>query len=258
MSKASMTFKLEGSDKDGGAVLFKDFRTFLDDVANCLRRIQDRIGSERVRYRITDLKAGSAIVTLEGMSPRKSPGAAQDVHDTFARTVRALESGDRPDSRLRPDDLKAFRKLAQPVLNGEKRVEVAGIPLTTQYVANIDNILGGGVRSTGTVKGRVEKLNVHYRNEFTLFPPIGNYSVRCVFPESLFEKVQESIKRSVTVFGILTYSSDSPYPDGVRVESMEIHPPDESLPSLNSLKGTLPGATNGKTSVEFVEALRNE
>jgi hypothetical protein len=248
---------MEGSDKDGGAVLFKDFRQFLDNVAVCLRRVQRRTGSGRIRYRIADLKSGSAVVKLEAVSPAKSPTAAREVYDTFSRTVSALAKGTRPDPRLRPDDLKPFRKLAEPVLKGEKKIVVAGTTLTTRYVAHIDDILGGWIPSKGTVKGRVEQLNVHERHEFTLFPPIEGYSIRCVFPEPLLETVRKSIKRNVTVYGALSFRKDNPYPARVRVNFIEIHPPDDELPTLASLKGMMPGATDGKTPVEFVKALRD-
>lgn len=254
----SLTFKLEGKEKDAGAVLFSDFRQFLDDVAECLERIARRVADQKVRHRIADLKAASATVRLEALSPNGDQAAARAVYDTFSRTVIALESSGNVDQRLKADDLKSFRKLAEPVLRGEQRVEIAGTKLTTRFVANIDVMLGKAVRSKGTVKGRLEKLNVHKRSEFTLYPPIGKHSITCVFPEALFETVQRAIKQSVTVSGLLTFRGDSPYPERVRVDSIDIHPPDEALPTLSSLRGLLPSATSGKSSVEFVEALRDE
>lgn len=259
MLSESLTFRLEGSEQDEGAVLFSDFRTFLESVSDCLHRVKTRVaGSAKVRHRIVNLRTGSAEITIDVVSPESAPMAGRDICNTFARTIKALESGSKLDQRLKPNDLKAFRKLAEPVLRGnERRVEVAGTSLTTRYVANIDQILGSGTRSKGTIKGRIEILNVHHRNQFTLYPPIGNHTIKCVFPEFLYEIVHAAVKQSVTVSGILTFRADSPYPERVRVESIELHPRDELLPTLESLRGSMPDATSGKTAIEFIEAIRD-
>jgi len=257
-AKPSLTFKLEGADKDAGAVFFEDFRQFLDDVAACLDRVQRRVTDQKVRHRIVDLKTASATVTIEALTRNGDQRAAHQIYDTFTRTIAALETSGKVDPRLKADDLKAFRRLAEPVLRGEKQVEVAGTTLSTRFVANIDEKLGKIVHSKGTVKGRLEKLNLHGRSEFTLYPPIGRHAVTCVFPEALFQTVRRAIQHSVTVSGLLTYRGDSPYPERVRVDSIEIHPSDDELPTLSSLRGLLPDATSGKTSVKFVEAIRDD
>ena len=196
---ASFTFILEGSEKDGGAVFFADFRNFLDDLAQCLRAVELRTGDgQRVRHQVSNLTTGSATVELTAVSPTRAPDAGKRVYDAFKGTVRALQRGEHVDPRFRPEDLKAFRELASPVWK-EKRVCIAGVQLTTQYVANIDKLLGGLVQSRGSVKGILEKLNVHNRHEFTLFPAIGDAAIPCVFEEPLFLKVKEAVRRNVTV-----------------------------------------------------------
>lgn len=257
MAAPSLTVTIEGADRDDGAVLFSDFRHFLDDLANCLRCVEDRTtGPVKLKHRITDMKAASATIELRPVPPAKAAGAGRVVYDTFKQTVRAIESGDRLDPRFTGDDLRAFRKLADPVLRG-RRVRVAGVQLTTQFVANIDRALGREPKAKGTVKGRVERLNVHERHEFTLYPPIGGVPILCVFPEELFETVNRAVKRSVTVTGLLTFRPDSAYPDRVQVESIEMHPPDADLPTLGSLRGLLPNATDGKPAVEFTRVIRD-
>ena len=258
MPMDSLTIKLEGTDRDGNAVLLRDFSRFIDTLAGCLRRVEERTtGGVKLRHLITDLGVGSATMATRPVSPRDRPELGRDVYGTFERTIHALETGGRIDPRFRNDDLKAFRELASPIWKGRKRVEVAGVELTTRFISNIDILLRVESRSMGTVKGRIEKLNVHNKHEFTLYPPIGDYAIQCIFADELYDTVHKSVKQTITVSGMLYFRADSPYPDRIQVDSIEIHAGDEELPSLRSLRGSMPDATGGKTAVEFVQAIRN-
>src|SRR5262249_9323233 len=97
--------------------------------------------------------------------------------------------------------------------------------------------------SVGTVKGRLERLNVHNRQEFIIYPPIAGVHVRCLFPEDLFSLVQAAIKQNITVSGTLVFRPESAFPERVHVRSIDIHPADEELPKLAALRGLCPGAT---------------
>jgi hypothetical protein len=259
MSSDSLSFTLVGTDRDGEAVLLKDFSQFIDHFAVCLRRVEERTaGSTTLRHLISDLQVGSATMTVRPTSPSDRPDLGREVYDSFRNTIHALEAGDRIDPRFTNDDLKAFRELASPIWNRRKKVEVAGVELTTRYVSNIDALLRGETKSKGTVKGRIEKLNVHNRHEFTLFPPIGEYAIQCIFDDELFDTVHSAIKRTITVSGTLYFKRDNPYPERIRVDAIEIHPDDADLPTGRSLRGLMPDATGGKSAVEFIQALRDE
>lgn len=118
--------------------------------------------------------------------------------------------------------------------------------------------IAAGVRAKGSIKGRLEKLNVHNRNEFTLVPPVGEPAIACSFKEALFDKVKLAIKRNVLVHGILFYGEGKAYPERIQVDDLEILPPDAELPTLGSLRGIMPNATNGKPVLEFVLGIRDD
>jgi hypothetical protein len=259
MESDSLSFTLIGAERDGEAVLMNDFSQYLELFATCLKRVERRttIAGKPLRNLIAGLQTGSATVTIRPVSPKDRPALGHEVYETFKATVHALETGGRIDQRFTNDDLKSFRELAKPIWSGKKKVTVAGVELTTRYLSNIDTLLRGETKSKGTVKGRIERLNVHERHEFTLYPPIAGYSVQCIFPDELFETVHQAIKRTITVSGMMYYKRDNPYPERVQVESIEIHPDDKDLPTGRSLRGTMPNATEGKTTTEFVTALRN-
>lgn len=263
MLEPSLSFTLEGAEEDGGAVLLHDFRAFVKTLSDCLGLVEKRVlETTDLRHRITGLKSSSAYMQLEPVAKKKakkpSSGAGRTVYEKFEKTVSALETGGEIDARFNSEDLKTFRKLAALTLGGKKRVKIAGIQLTTQFVATIDKILKGVIKAKGTVKGRVEKLNVHGCREFTLYPIIGNYSVICTFDEEQFESVQQAIKQNVTVHGTLSYRGDGPYPERVHVDHIERHPEDDKLPSLSALRGLMPDATGGKTAVDFIRGIRDE
>jgi hypothetical protein len=261
MSAPSLPFTVEGSDADGGAVLFNDLRAFMKALADCLTLVEKRtLGTAELRHRIADMQSSSAHMTLEP-APRKKAAQSDSgrvVYETFEKTVANLEAGRDIDSRFGQEDLKEFRKLAQLTLGGKKKVQVAGTQITTQFVANIDKLLGGTTKSKGSVKGRVEKLNVHDRHEFSLYPPIGGCVVTCTFDEDKFAQVQQAIKQNVTVHGTLTYRGDNPYPERVQVDFIDVHPADDTLPKLSEMGGTLTSSDfGGMGSVEFVRKIRD-
>jgi hypothetical protein len=148
--------------------------------------------------------------------------------------------------------------LAKPIHRAVKEVRIADTKLTARFVANIDDLVGSLIPSEGTVKGILEKLTLHSRSEFFIYPPIAGYSVKCIVPEDLFEMITKAIGRNVTVYGTLHFRPELPFPDSVTVKSIEMHPADHQLPRLADLRGTWKGCTGGLGPVDFIEANRDE
>jgi hypothetical protein len=258
MPQPKLTVKLSGGKEDAGTVLFGDFRDFCGSLALCLRKVEGVVARDaKLRYRILDLKSGSIAMTLEPETAEDGQIAAEVVK-LFAETVYKLEVGEPIDPRFTRDDLQAFRRLAEPLNRRLSEVRVADTDITSQFIANVDKIIGASIPSDGSVSGRLERLNLHNRNEFALYLPIGGFVVTCIFPEQLLSQVIAAIRQTVTVHGTLFFRPDSPFPDRVHVRSMEIHPPDEDLPTLGELRGLLKGSLGDQTSVEFVHSIRDE
>ena len=255
-----LTVDLVGADEDHGDVQLVDFRAFCESLEGCLRRVEDVVSADspHLRYLIDDLKKGSANFTIVAARPRHGPDRRSEVIRVFATTINRLESGDAVDPRWTAEALKAFRRLAEPITKRLKRISIGGTRVTTSYIANIDRILGEEIPSEGSVKGRLEKLNLHNANEFMIYPPIEGYAVKCVFPEDLFELVHGGIRKTVTVFGTLYHRPDSPFPEMVLVKNIEIHKPDSELPRLSDMKGTWENSFGGMTPVQFLQSIRHE
>jgi hypothetical protein len=255
-----LNLKITGPPSEGGAVYFAEFREFCDGLESCLRRVERVVTSRRgrVKYRIVGLEAASAAVSLEPVWAGRGRDRSPQVVRLFKRTVIAIQRGKKVDSRFAPDDLEAFKKLASPLNKGAQRVEINGTEITPEFPKNVDRLVKALIQSNGSVRGRLEKLNVHNTFEFVLYPPIDGPAIRCTFPESMVDQVREGIKRSVTVTGKLYFRRDRAFPDKVEVEGMTIHPYDNNLPSLIDLRGLAPGCLGDLTANEFVHGLRNE
>ena len=73
LSNNFITLKLKGSPEDNGKVRLAEFRDFLLKVSDCLKKIDLKVsnkGTPSLYYRIADLQAQSASVTLEAVPYR--------------------------------------------------------------------------------------------------------------------------------------------------------------------------------------------
>lgn len=255
---ATIDIKLGGKSDTDPSVYFGEFRSLCKAVAECLRRSEMIVTGTKgaIRYRIAKLSTGSAEITLEAVRTAKARGRDKrsQVVGFFRRTTAAIQAGKKVDNRLGIDDLRAFRKLAPR----RRDVTINHTTLTSAFEQNVDRLLNDTIPTDGFVTGRLEKLNIHERNEFVIYPPIPGYSITCRFGNDLLDQVREAIKRTVTVAGIMHYAPDSPYPRLVIARSMEIHPGDDRLPTLCELRGAGAGCTGDMTAVEFVRSLRDE
>lgn len=255
-----LTVRMIGADDADGAVFLTDFRHFCDGLEACLKRAEKLATghSGRVAYRIAGLAMGSAQITLEAVKCGKGRDARVPVLRLFRKTVTAIQGGKRLDPRLGPDDVALFKKLASPLSGQSKALFIDETEITPQYTANADTILRTATVQEGSVAGLLEKVNVHERCQFVLYPPIPGYTITCDFPESMLPEVRKAIKRNVTVRGSMHYYADRPFPKLVHVKSLEIHPCDDELPPLTALRGLAPGSTGGLSAVDFVRSLRHD
>ncbi len=260
MSNPQLTFRIVGSDLDDGAVSFDDFVAFCGNVTRCLKSVEHvAVGAtNHVRFRIADLEYGSALIALAPVPTSKGTRSdCRTVTSLFRKTVSALGKGQAVDKRFRTDDLKRFRELASPLERHAKEVWVGRTKISGKFTENIDRLLDAGIPSKGEVAGRLERLDVHGRHQFELFPPLGG-KVTCEFEPKLLAKVLKAVTRQVNVVGTLKFANHEPYPQRVRVTAMELRPHDDELPTLASLRGLAPDCTDGDDSVSFVRAMRDE
>lgn len=242
-------------DPEGRHVHLSELRRLCDNLSACLEHLAGQtVDGPSPEFSITGLFTGSVGVEVSPAQTRRKEG--ERVLKQFKRTAKAL-TNDRKDIVLDARTLELFRKLAFPAVRTNSRLWFDAVPITTQFIANIDKRLDQPVRAWGSLKGVLERVNVHGKNEFFVYPPIRNRGIRCLFKPSLTDTVGSALKRSVTVHGIMLYRGDDAFPYLVEVEEITTHPHDDKLPTLGDLRGIAPLCTGDMTSLEFVRSLQD-
>ena len=254
----TITARLMGADDENGNVRFEEFRFFCDKLSECIHRVERVVTNRQpsIRFRITSLENKSAGLAIEAVQPRKGDDCRLEVVGLFHDTIFNLQRGHNIDKRLSLDDLMAFRDLYGK-LRKTKQLWFNGKEITSQFLANIDVILGKTYKSEGSVKGRLESLNIHNKCECVLYPPVIGTRVVCTFPEELFEDVRSALKNNVTLFGTLYHKADKGFPERVHIREIVVHKSDECPVSLRDLKGSFGNCTGGLSALEFVRKIRD-
>jgi hypothetical protein len=257
MQRATLSFRLVGPQQEDEMVRLGDFASVLENLHLALRQVERSLlrRSPRAIYRISDLAVGSAAATIEEVS---GEAAVDSPLAVFTDTVLRLNRGVEIDRRIDWMALQRMDRLYQPVASGRAAsVEIAGEFLNPQFRESIRRLLEEGTISMGSVTGRLERVNVHDRSEFLLYTPVGSTYVRCRFPNHLLDDVRKAIKRNVTVHGALRSMLGRDVPMFAEVDRIEIHPDDDQLPTLASLRGIAASYRPRRGVVAAIRALRD-
>ena len=109
----------------------------------------------------------------------------------------------------------------------------------------------------GSVSGWLDRVSLHMRNQFEIYPSFGQPTVQCFFPDELLERVRGALGRFVTVNGEVRYKPWGDFAHSVRAADIDVHESDSRLPDLDSVRGMAPSATD-EPSEEFIDRLRHE
>jgi hypothetical protein len=258
-----ISFHLEGSRQDGGLVRAQDFVDWLEHVLTCLKRLEHgRPGKTETVYRVAQLSLGSAVVELEAVSDTDNGETAAAVVDQFLQGISAFEKGKLQRLPFDAETKEAFASLGVPLRRQLKRVTVQSDGHSFSLKPEDASIIKIEDRvesiSVSSYSGFVDALNVHKEPVFYLYPTTGPSRIPCSFnAPTLLDDVRSAIKRYTTVFGVLEFAADSPFPQRIVVDRLEVNPRESELPSLRSLFGSLPNLTGGVESVRFIRQKRD-
>lgn len=257
-------FRLEGSVEDGGRVRFADLLDFLQRLRATLRRLEETVAvAERpaVYYRVVDMQVSSAAITLEAVPERLDGDPTPELLHRVDTGLAAILEGQPAPPWFDREILETFKGLTAPLRRHVRGIHIVRptrtFTLGRQFEVSIDRILGEDVTAVGSVSGFLDAINVHGVRHFHIYPLIGPTKVLCVFPEQLLSDVRKGLKRHVNVSGVLRYKENEPFPHQIDVESVEVLPLAEELPTLRSLRGIAPEAAGALDSVAFVRRLRD-
>jgi hypothetical protein len=266
MADAFITVQLEGIEEDGGDVRFGEFIEELVAVRNALRQTQRLVLQDDVPvidYRISNLTHSSPATVTIGISTRDPvyKEIPKRISRRFTSSLAVVRKNHRYAERLDERTLKTFQAITQPTRKHISRVVVSDekkvVQIDGQFERSLERLILGDESERDELVGRVERVDIHNKNQFDVYPAVGPERVRCSAPRHLQEQVMAAIGRTVSVAGWALYRKDAPFPYAMRVEEIHSHRSDHDLPNMVALHGIAPDATDGVSGEDFIRKLRN-
>lgn len=273
MAGQKITIRIEGDFEDRGdvrlAALIEQLESFKRALAYAEKYAAVEGKKPPVYYRLIDLHHSLAALTFEPVSEDVDYDRTGAIVYEFRQRLSQIQRGTVPDE-VPIEELEAYEKLAPEPDRHVRRVEVEfnaptvlrsveTIQMTIEFRRQIADIIGPEETAWGTMTGRLEALNLHQRNLFHLYPPIGPTRVTCIFDREVREDVKRAVDHYVQAAGLIHYRQRAQFPDRMsRVYSVEILDDDPSRPKLSELRGIVPDLTGGIDTRDFVDALDEE
>ena len=267
MDANKLTLTIKSAELGRKHVGFGDFLFQLDALKQVLSSTESFVSGKKavINWQIVNLSHSSPTqIVLQPVDtqPELADMTVEKIFDCFK-----VFSGEKrpwfPLSREVVESYKGFsNKIREGVLkvnlrSGTYAVEVDDYVKSEEFSVVFSTILPE-TKAIGVVEGRLEYVNIHgTQNLFRIYPSIGPKRVDCLFPSDKIEEAREALNRRVRVSGELMYPEGSDFPKTVKVESIELLPVDDELPSLMDLRGIAPDLTDDLSSEEFVRSLRN-
>jgi hypothetical protein len=203
-------------------------------------------GADRAVKWVVEVESGSVKLPVKGRaaSDKVAPSAVPEIVSAIVGGLKTLnERPARPpyfnDKALR--EAKALANLANEDL---PRIAVTngavGMETSKRLMTNVDEVLGAGRESIGTIEGKLEALNIHERPpRFGIFDLLTDQRVECYFGTNIdLEEVLRGVGRRVAVSGIIkTRGTGERF--SIEVRGLRVFPPEADLPSPEDVRGIL-------------------
>ena len=264
-----ITLELVGTPQEGGHLRLNDFLGQLHALRESLvnvNRILIHLSEARIYYRLVDLShANGARVVIEPVTQEEEPESLQDIqalHDRFFQELTAIQENRPLSEEVDTRALESFQRLAVRAEQAGSAVihnVTAKVVLDREFTSRVTTLIAREYFSVGSLTGELGTINLHGRaRNFWIYPEIGPTKVLCKFDPSLKEKAKQSIEKVVTVRGRKWYRPNANFP--YRIDALELEEVQEvpGAKHLLELRGTVPDATAGKDSEEFVRGIRDE
>ena len=185
------------------------FAKALADVVKVFDAVDHAFHQESVHdgWIIEALKSSAPTVTLR---PRRN---GSDIADVIASGVAAIgRANDAPPAYFTETALNGIHSLRSHVGArgsfahiGVGRDGHAEATITMETTANAEKILEKGYKNIGSVKGRLDALNVHNKPVGTLWDRVTGAPVRFTFEHGAIERVKSMVAHDVLVSGTVLY-----------------------------------------------------
>lgn len=269
MASHRVELEIQGGEATEGRLLVDGFVSELGALRTALQRTDRMVSAGRITSEWEVVRLSTESPAIVGMEARLKQTVDEE-HDrrgkivgTFFEYIERLnQSTDAPDE-LNRSTLKAYRALGKAVSQKKVRAILRNtdrqVEVRSTLEKNIDAVLEPEDTAKGSVKGRLEYVNIHGdKHVFKIYPAVGPSSIECSFPSDRIEDAREGLGSTVRVHGTLTFPARSKYPSKVAVDDIDVLPPADDLPSLLDLKGAAPDALDGEASEDYIRRQRDE
>ena len=224
---------------------------------------KDQRGS--VIWEVVSLKQNSPPVV--GISPTPRSGRVVDVsavvESQVLQNTSLLTSGEEPTKFMSSSVLERLEALAKNTkrygdslvfLNGNGHRQESHITeKTLEHVQVLTRVTFSGY---GSVIGNLDSITVHNKNEFRIWDETTHRPVTCKFEASQEDSVKDSLRRRVSVVGMI-YANSAGVPVRLDVEHLELAEI-RTLPTIQEMSGLVSDFTEGKTLKDYLESIGNE
>ncbi len=184
---------------------------------------------------------------------------SQFIENTMSLTLRGERNKFMPDSALLK--LKGIAKRTKRTgpmsvyVNGDGRAKRETVinPVTLK---NVRELTDPKFSAYGSIVGDLDSISVHRGDEFRVWDKVSGKAVRCFFERTQEDVVKNSLRKTVTVAGLIQ-SNSAGLPISVDVEELE-PAQDAASPTLEQISGLVDDFTEGKSMKEFMDDISNE
>lgn len=268
MDNHRLTLKFEGHPREGGNVRLSDFISCLDFVKRAIGRFDrsmSETGSSTFYYRIVGLKLSSpAEVVVEPLqrSHKKQMNleAASKTMNFWGKIDRGEMEGIQGPVELAliEDAKKLSSRIKKNMASMKMSSNGTELNITPEFNAKIEMVLAPKETYPGIVRGFLSYFDGHGdKQEFRVYSDIPPEMVKCYFPPELMDRAVQGLRQHVEVRGDLSCKAIAKFPDEIAVNHIKIFPKDEELPTLNDLKGMIPGLTGNLSIEDYLRKIRN-
>lgn len=260
-----VSLELRGDAKDGEHVRLQEFVEKLSALQTALTSTERLITENKSStfYKVVNLSHNSpATIELESTPKKIGEDQGLRVVESFLANLRHISDTGNPPSGIDYPTLVAYRDLCSISNKRIQGMKLFGsgfnLVLDQDLEKKIESAFGPDDAYHGEYSGRLEGINVHTKNVFTIYPINGGRGVECIFSDDMALEVSGNLKKRVLVYGKIFNKLWSPYPYRIQVEWMERLPEESEIPKLSELYGLAPGITGEKSPEEFLNDLRED
>lgn len=239
INNQSITFKIEGKritiDRFSQSV--RRFFNLIEDIATNVT------GKTKALEWLVSVKPGSITLEAKPESINGSPELAKKTIVVLKDGFKAISRGTKRPEYFSDYALTNLFELGSLVGLGDKGIDHLKVGIGKDYndispksVAYIDEILGTENEAYGTIEGNLLALKIKGRLNFSIWETLTGKEVKCFFGDELYDDVISSIRKRVSVYGLIHYNKVG-RPIKIEIEKLTQFPDDSELPKFKDIIG---------------------